>query len=98
MFTYKLLNVKTSDKKGITVAIQSKNRMNNQDIQKIKNYVAVSMSVSYAIQNLDPCYQQVKITISNVVICFEACFILTWNSNYTAVTNADLISFIETQK
>ena len=96
MFSLYKENVVTKDGKTVSLAIQTTKIPDLVLINNIKICVQKNFDTSIAVSTLDANYKTVSLSDSNGKHHnFGACFILTWNDDYSKVLNADLLSFVE---
>jgi hypothetical protein len=85
--------VKTKDSKEVALCIHSIDEIDETLLRGIKNDIVSTMTVEQA---LDENIQYHLITLNdsnNVVHCFYACFVLTYDKQ--KVIEANIISFLE---
>jgi len=95
-FTTCIHNVITTDKKNATLCLQTFDKADMILIANVKNEIQNNVNASLSISTLNANYHKTTILDkNNNPHTFGICFILEWDSTYTKVQNADLISFVE---
>ena len=94
-FTRYISSLMTKDLEKVSLCIQSVNEIDSNVLFKIKEDIKCNMDKNQALHGNIQARQIVFSDCKNVTRQFSSCFILTYNSDYSKVIEANIVSFVE---